>query len=63
MVTIQNLEVRFDVEGDSDETAFVRLFEKYIRQWSRKQQEARARERWASTERSLGDRREEESDS
>lgn len=63
MVTIQNLEVRFEVEGDSDEAAFVRLFEKYIRQWNRKQQEARERERWASRERSLGDRRDEESES
>lgn len=63
MVTIQNLEVRFDVEGDSDEAAFVRLFEKYIKQWVRKQQEAQARERWASRERSLGDRQEEEADS
>jgi hypothetical protein len=59
MVTINNLEVRFDVEGEGDEATFVRLFEKYIKQWARKQAEAEARERWNKRERSLGDRGEE----
>jgi hypothetical protein len=59
MVTINYLEVRFDVEGEDDEARFLRLFEKYIRQWARKQAEAQARERWNERERSLGDRREE----
>ncbi|MCI0392760.1 MAG: hypothetical protein MOB07_28850 [Acidobacteria bacterium] len=58
-VTIQNLEVQFDVDGEGDDAAFARLFEKYIRQWARKQEEAQAREKWIERERSLGDRREE----
>jgi len=55
MVTINNLEVRFDVEGEDDNAAFARLFEKYIRQWGSKQEEAKERESWAARERSLGD--------
>ena len=35
MVTIQHLEVRFDVEGDEDEQVFVTYFNKYIDHWSR----------------------------
>ena len=30
MVTISNLEVNFDVEGEGDEATFARLFEKYV---------------------------------
>jgi hypothetical protein len=62
MVTIHNLDVRFDVEGDGDDVAFARLFEKYIRQWSYKQEEAKSRERWLNQERSLGDRNDERVD-
>ena len=57
--TIHNLEVQFDVEGEGDDAAFARLFEKYIKQWDRKKEEAQARERCIERERSLGDRREE----
>ncbi|HYP27444.1 MAG TPA: hypothetical protein VE262_12065 [Blastocatellia bacterium] len=59
MVTINNLDVRFDVEGEGDEAAFARLFEKYANKWGRRQEEARERERRAEAERSVGDRREE----
>jgi hypothetical protein len=55
MVTINNLEVHFDVEGEGDEVVFARLFEKYIRKWNRLQEEAQARQRRSDTERSLGD--------
>lgn len=58
MVTINNLEVNFDVEGEGDEATFARLFEKYVRQWNRKEQEAKERERRGRNERSLGDRQE-----
>ena len=58
MVNISNLEVRFDVEGDGDDAAFARLFEKYIKQWSRKAEEAEERERRGRDERAVGDRRE-----
>jgi len=59
MVTIHNLEVRFDVEDGDDDAAFARLFEKYVRQWNRKQEEVKERELRAARERSLGDRQEE----
>ncbi|HEX5736454.1 MAG TPA: hypothetical protein VF131_26725 [Blastocatellia bacterium] len=62
MVTIQNLEVRFDVEGESDEAVFARLFEKYIRTWERKSAEAKARQKFTDRERALGDRRTEGGD-
>jgi hypothetical protein len=55
MVTINNLEVSFDVEGEGDDAAFAKLFEKYVGQWNRKQGEAKEREQWVANERSLGD--------
>jgi hypothetical protein len=55
MITIQSLEVRFDVEG-SDEEVFARLFEKFIRSWSELDDERRALERQGECERQLGDR-------
>lgn len=55
MVTINNLEVHFDVEGEGDEAVFAKLFEKYVRKWSRMQSEAQARKRQSDAERSLGD--------
>ena len=33
MITIQNLEVRFEVEGEGDEAVFARLFQKHMRRW------------------------------
>lgn len=57
MVTIHNLEVRFDVEGEGDEAVFARLFEKHIRRWKSAEQEALDDARRAAAERSLGDRR------
>ena len=56
MVTINHLDVRFDIEGDDDDASFCRLFEKYIRQWSTKQEEAKEREQRGKKDRSLGDR-------
>lgn len=56
MVTIHNLEVRLDVEGEGDEVVFAKLFDKYIRMWSRRMEEAKARHKMAEAHRSLGDR-------
>jgi len=56
MVTINNLEVHFDVEGEGDQAVFAKLFEKHIRAWSRLQAEAQARKRQSDAERALGDR-------
>jgi len=55
MITIQSLEVRFDVEG-SDEEVFARLFEKFIRSWSELDDERRALLRQGECDRRLGDR-------
>jgi hypothetical protein len=33
MITIQNLEVRFEVEGEGDEAVFARMFQKSMRRW------------------------------
>ena len=59
MVTIHNLEVRLDVEGEGDEAVFSRLFDKYIRKWHRLTEEVTRRQRQADESRSLGDRSEE----
>ena len=54
MITIQNLEVRFDVEGDDDRETFARLFREYIRQWSAEAEQERIRESELSRERTIG---------
>jgi hypothetical protein len=55
MVTIQNLEVRFDVEGDGDAEVFTRMFNAHIRRWQHQDQDRRASARLSAAERSLGD--------
>jgi hypothetical protein len=54
-VTIQQLDVRFHVEGD-DEAEFTRLFERHIRAWARAADAERARRCRSDAERGLGDR-------
>ena len=56
MVTIQNLEVSFEVEGEGDEAVFAKLFDKYIKRWSRLEAEMRARQCRLEAERALVDR-------
>ena len=58
MVTIHNLEIRLEVEGDSDEVVFSRFFQKYINLWNRLEQEAKARQRLAEQNRSIGEQAE-----
>lgn len=53
MVKIENLEVRFDVEGESDEVVFARLFERHIRQWHAQCEERKSRGRRVEAERML----------
>jgi len=60
MVTIHNLEVRFEVEGEGDEAVFSKLFRKYIKEWHRLAEEAKVRQRRADEYRSLGDRPEQD---
>lgn len=56
MLTIHNLEVTFDVEGDGDEATFARLFAKHIRQWSRHNEDMKHQQRLSAGNRALGDR-------
>lgn len=55
MVTIQNLEVQFDVVGDGDEAVFARLFQQHIRQHMHNQQLQRDQERRIEAECQLGE--------
>jgi hypothetical protein len=55
MLTIHDLEVRFDVAGD-DAAVFGRMFADHIRRWSQAQDLERGRRREMERERSLGDR-------
>jgi hypothetical protein len=54
-VTIQQLDVRFHVEGN-DEAEFTRLFERHIRAWARAVESERARRCHSDAERGIGDR-------
>lgn len=56
MVTIQHLEVRFDVEGDEDEQVFVSYFNKYIDNWSRQRETRQTIASAMGKNRDLGDR-------
>jgi hypothetical protein len=53
MVTIENLEVRFDVEGESDEAVFARLFERHIRRWHDDMSDRKVRGKRLENERAL----------
>lgn len=53
MVTIQNLEVQFDVEGEKDEAVFKRLFDRHIDRWNREQEDKNKRKKQADGDRSL----------
>ena len=54
-ITIQQLDVRFHVEGD-DEAEFTRLFERHIRAWARAVELEKARRCRSDAERAIGDR-------
>jgi hypothetical protein len=56
MVTIHNLDVRFDVEGEGDDAVFARLFERHMKVYRRLEHEQEQRQRLADQERTLGDR-------
>jgi hypothetical protein len=55
MVTIQHLEVQFDVEGGEEEQLFVSMFNKYIDEWARRQEARRRVSDSMSRNRDLGD--------
>lgn len=56
MVTIQHLEVQFDVHGDDDEQLFIQYFNKYIDRWSQQKDAQRRIRDGMCKDRELGDR-------
>jgi hypothetical protein len=56
MVTIQNLEVSFDVEGEGDEAVFAKLFAKHIKRWNRLEAEMKTTQHRLEADRALVDR-------
>jgi hypothetical protein len=57
-VTIQHLEVRFDVDGGEEEASFARLFFKYQGTYTRLQRERDEADEASERDRALGDRHE-----
>lgn len=55
MLTIHDLQVRFDVTGD-DSDVFSQMFAEHIRRWSHAREMEQTRRRAMERERSLGDR-------
>ena len=55
-ITIQHLEVRFDVDAGEEDAAFVRLFQKYMRAYTQQQNERAKTDHTAEQDRALGDR-------
>ncbi len=56
MITIHNMEVRFDVEGNDDKARFASMFNELIQKWAAEAEEQKLRDRIAVRDRSLGDR-------
>lgn len=55
MITIEHLEVQFDVAGEGDEQVFARYFARYINQWSRIERQERALQERLRSDQQLGD--------
>ncbi len=55
MITIEHLEVQFDVAGEGDEQVFARYFSRYINQWSRIERQERALQERLRNDQQLGD--------
>jgi hypothetical protein len=55
MVTIENLEVQFDVDGEGDEAVFARLFERHMRRWYEAEELQRQQQRRLAQDNRLGD--------
>ena len=53
-VTIQHLEIRFDVDGGEEEASFVRLFQKYIGVHSRMEREREEADAASELDRAVG---------
>ena len=55
MITIHNLEIQFDVEGDEDHEVFAKMFNQLIEQWSRQSERIDERRRQTERQRTLSD--------
>ena len=55
MVTIENLEVQFDVEGSDDEKVFAEMFARFINEWSQAQNQDRQLKDRLRRDQMLGD--------
>jgi hypothetical protein len=55
MITIEHLEVQFDVAGDGDEAVFARYFSRYINQWARAEQQHKELKERLRKDQRLGD--------
>lgn len=53
MITIENLEVRLDVEGGDDRATFARLFHEYMKAWTTAAESHRERELLSAQAREL----------
>ncbi|MCU7934038.1 MAG: hypothetical protein KZQ99_04050 [Candidatus Thiodiazotropha sp. (ex Dulcina madagascariensis)] len=56
MLTIEKLEVQFDVEGGEEEEMFRRLFNRNMQEWRARDAEERRLHRMIERDRGLGDR-------
>ncbi len=55
MVTIENLEVQFDVSGEGDEKVFAQYFARFIKEWWQVQEQEKSLQRRLQQDQMLGD--------
>ncbi|MEZ6134622.1 MAG: hypothetical protein R3C53_06910 [Pirellulaceae bacterium] len=55
MVTIDHLEVQFDVSGEGDEKVFAEYFSKFIKEWLRAHEQEVAQQQRLRQDQMLGD--------
>ena len=55
MITIEHLEVQFDVANEGDEQVFARYFSRYINQWQRLERQAEQQQQRLRRDQRIGD--------
>ena len=55
MLTIENLEVQFDVSGEGDEQVFARYFARFIEEWAQAQEQEQQLRQRLRQDQMLGD--------
>lgn len=56
MITIEKLEIQFDVESDEEEEIFRRLFNRNMQEWRQREAEENRLRKIIEDDRGLGDR-------